>query len=68
MAQPQRKPTTEKRKLSPRERREKALEAGLKDSMAGSDPVSVVQPSPSTADEKAKHREESAEDKDRAAE
>jgi hypothetical protein len=34
--------------------------------MAGSDPVAVVQPSPSTADEKAKRSEAVPEDKDRA--
>jgi len=68
MAQARQKPATDKRKLTARQRREKALDAALKDSMAGSDPVAVVQPSPSTADEKAKRRQELAEDKDRAAE
>jgi hypothetical protein len=68
MTQARRKPATEKREPTPRERQEKALDAGLKDSMAGSDPVAVVQPSPSTADEKAKRREEAADDKDRGAE
>jgi hypothetical protein len=63
MAQARRKPATGKRELTPRQRREKALDAGLKDSMAGSDPVAVVQPSPSTADEKAKRREEAPNDK-----
>jgi hypothetical protein len=66
--EPRRKPVREKRESSARERREKALDAGLKDSMAGSDPVAVVQPSPSTADEKAKRSDTAHEDKERAGE
>lgn len=63
MAESARKPAKDKREPSPREQREKALDAGLKDSMAGSDPVSILQPSPSTADERAKRSGGSPEDK-----
>ena len=63
MTESVRKPAKDKRDPSPREQQEKALDDGLKDSMAGSDPVSVVQPSPSTVDERAKRSGAEPEDK-----
>jgi hypothetical protein len=46
MSEPPRK-KGEQEKAIERDRREKALEAGLEDSIAGSDPVAAVQPAPS---------------------
>lgn len=42
------KPSSEK----PKDSEERKLEEGLEESMAGSDPVSITQPSPSKADKK----------------
>jgi hypothetical protein len=38
-----------------RERLEKSLETGLEDSFPGSDPINIVQPSPTAADRRRKH-------------
>jgi hypothetical protein len=43
-----RKPPSEK----PQDNLERKLEEGLEETMAGSDPVSITQPSPSKADKK----------------
>jgi hypothetical protein len=42
------KPRSEK----PKDKLERKLEQGLEETMAGSDPVSITQPSPSKADKK----------------
>ena len=42
------KPRSEK----PKDKLERKLEEGLEETMAGSDPVSITQPSPSKADKK----------------
>jgi hypothetical protein len=40
------------RRQNPKDKMERKLEQGLEETMAGSDPVSITQPSPSTADKK----------------
>jgi hypothetical protein len=50
MSEPPRKADSKEPDMIERQKREEALEAGLEDSMAGSDPIAAVQPSPSAAD------------------
>jgi hypothetical protein len=48
-----------KRKPRPQDPLERKLEQGLEETMAGSDPVSITQPSPSKADKKELDKERS---------
>jgi hypothetical protein len=57
MTGPRSKPENDKDKDAEKRRLEEALEEGLQETFPGSDPVSVIQPAPTKADDHTGHRD-----------